>query len=158
MKRSGLSLVCCGSLLAFAFGSLTFVLELHDRATERVGQDLHRKGSRVFVTLGRSQKKETPGTKTSFFYSYTGRHRDRRIAASEPVDANLFHLHSEGKNVEAMVYTDPAGTLHVRLRDNRLPFGRDLDFLKILSSWIALTSVFAAVAGGLLLLYTRRKS
>ncbi len=151
MNRVLLSILLTGLLSALTFGSLVLVFALHSAATGRIARDLANKGDRIFVTLDRTQKKTSPGGTLAYYYSYSGRHDGQKFEKNEKVDAHLFHMHSEGKNLEALVYRDAAGTTHLRLRDNQEPYGKRFDAIARVCFAVALGAGAAAMLAALAL-------
>ncbi len=131
-----------GPLLALAFGSTFLFLTLHRLQNSWIGESLEKEGENTFVVLDQAQSKKGVFGRR-YFYSYTGRYREQIFQKTEEVPDGMFHLHSEGKNLQAVVYIDPAGTIHSRLKANPLEFGKPMGAL-------ASTSLVLSLAGCLL--------
>ncbi len=125
-----------GFLLLPGFGGIALVASLHEAMVADLETRIRREGRPAFVTLNRAQEVSTP-LGGRYYYSYSGYVDRNRIRGLEEVPRELFHVLSEGKNVQVLVYRDPSGAAHIRLRDGSLPYGRRLRLLKNLSLALA---------------------
>ncbi len=127
-------------LLIIPFGSTAGILELRRIRVESLSQRLNAQGQYVFVQLVQFQAVSSFGT-SRYFYPYRGSYAGRKFEITEEVSPGFYHLHSEGKSVQALLYRDDAGLLHAHLRGNPEPFGRNLDSI----FWISLGMAAAGI-------------
>jgi hypothetical protein len=115
-----------GPILALVFGSQALVFTLRDHLMAEIEERMQSEGQYSFANLDRAQSRQSflIGGKR-YYYAYSGRHRNLNFQAIEEVSAQYYHLNSEGKNVEVLVFLDEAGNFHTHLRGNSQPFAED---------------------------------
>lgn len=131
-------------LLLIPFGSTAGILELRKMRVDSLREKLNTQGQYVFVQLVQFQEISSFGT-SRYFYTYRGSYAGRKLEITEEVSSGFYHLHSEGKSVEALLYRDDAGLFHAHLRGNPQPFGRNLDAIFWLSLGMAGAGIFPLV-------------
>lgn len=137
-----------GPLLLLAFGAQGLAFSLRDQLISDIETRMQREGEYSFATLDRAQQRQSfSGNGKRYFYAYSGRYRNISYERTKEVSAQYYHLNSEGKNVEVLVYLDPAGNLHTHLRGNTHPFSARFEGLRKFSFTLALGGLILSVLG-----------
>lgn len=137
-----------GPLLLLVFGAQGLVFTLRDQLINEIEARMQREGEYSFATLDRAQQRQSfSGSGKRYFYAYSGRYRNISYEQTKEVSPQYYHLNSEGKNVEVLVYLDPAGNLHTHLRGNTHPFSARFPGLSRLSFGLALLGLGLSVLG-----------
>ena len=148
MIRSAVALArLAGPLLLFAFGSQLLVLELRSASSANIEERMRSSGAFTFVSLDRAQQRRTFFGETQYYYAYSGTYRNISLETVEEVSPQFFHLHSEGKNVQAIVYVDESGTPYTHLRGNSAPPMKDLSKLRDFSAFFAIIGLALTAFG-----------
>ncbi|MBI3394429.1 MAG: hypothetical protein HY042_01195 [Spirochaetia bacterium] len=114
-----------GWLFLLSFGTVFGTAMLRESQLAAIQNDLNQRGQYTFVHLTRAE--QVRGYyRDHFFYTYKGIFHEKKFEVTEEVNAAYFHLHSEGKIVQAAAHVDGTGALHTLLRDNEIPFGKQL--------------------------------
>lgn len=150
IRRAAAFAQVAGPLLLFAFGSMFAVLHARAAGTAHIEERMRSSGALTFVSLDRAQQRRTFFGETQYYYAYSGRYRNISLQTVEEVSQQFFHLHSEGKNVQAVVYIDESGTPYTHLRGNSAPPMKDLTKLRNFSAFFAIIGlVFTAFGWGI---------
>ncbi|MCR9144651.1 MAG: hypothetical protein NXI24_20605 [bacterium] len=139
-----------GPILLLAFGSTALVFTVRDRLMSDIEARMLKDGQYTFATLDRAQKRKTflVGGKR-YFYAYSGRYRNTAFQQTKEVSSQYYHLNSEGKNVEVLVFRDAAGNFHTHLRGNSHPFAEDFSGLRNFSISLAAIGMLLTAFGWL---------
>ncbi len=139
-----------GPILLLAFGSMGAVFHLRDELMADIEARMLKDGEYSFATLDRAQQRQAflVGGKR-YFYAYSGRYRNMSFQATKEVSPQYYHLNSEGKNVEVLVFLDAAGNFHTHLRGNSHPFAEDFSALRDFSLFLALVGLALSLFGWL---------
>lgn len=133
-----------GMFLVFISASSLLVFHVQGIESENAGIKVINSSEIIFVNLMRSVKKSYSG---SYFFSYTGNYRNMAFTRFERVNADLFHISSEGKNIQAKIYTDEWGNIFTLLRENTLPYGKDYASLFVLTKIFLFAGILFFLAG-----------
>lgn len=139
-----------GPILLLAFGSMGLVFSLRNQLMSDIEARMSRDGEYTFATLERAQQRKTflVGGKR-YFYAYSGRYRNMSFQETKEVSPQYYHLNSEGKNVEVLVFLDSAANFHTHLRGNSHPFAEDFSELRGFSYLLAAIGLALTVFGWL---------
>ncbi|MBU43624.1 MAG: hypothetical protein CMN76_10415 [Spirochaetaceae bacterium] len=146
MRSTRASFRIAGLLWALVFGSLALILVWQDQLEKDIAAKLESNGQSTFVHLNRLQRKrkslipdmdlalfKQPGV--SYFYTYSYLYNGRNYTVTEEVSVDLYYLHREGENLEAIRYVDDRNYPHTRLKGN--PHQKQNHLLLLLTSAIA---------------------
>ncbi|MEQ9364028.1 MAG: hypothetical protein RIF32_07290 [Leptospirales bacterium] len=137
-----------GPILLLAFGSMGLVFGVRDQLMSDIEARMLRDGQYSFATLDRAQQRKAflVGGKR-YFYAYSGRYRNMSFQETKEVSPQYYHLNSEGKNVEVLVFLDAAGNFHTHLRGNSHPFAEDFSALRNFSILMAALGLALTISG-----------
>ncbi|MEQ8353783.1 MAG: hypothetical protein RH862_20060 [Leptospiraceae bacterium] len=145
-----------GLLWTMVFGSLALILYWQHSLDQSLQQKIERNGRTTFVYLSRLQRKKKslipeagpdflPAPEVSYFYTYSYLYNGRNYTVTEQVSVDLYYLHKDGENLEAIRYVDSRGVPHIRLKDN--PPQKDNPLLFLLAAGIACFGIMLTLIG-----------
>ena len=135
-----------GILWTLVFGSLALVFYWQNSMEQDLQKKILNQERTTFVYLNRLQRKHKslvpstgfsfpPSPEVSYFYTYNYLYKGRNYTVTEEVSVDLYYLHKDGENLEALLYADARGTPHTRIKGN--PPEQSGPLLFLLSAGIA---------------------
>lgn len=81
---------------------------------------IQKSGQPCFVSLERAHVQKAAQT-THYYFTYQILSDEIKYRTTEEVTSEYFHSHTEGRNVEALLYIDEGNLPHTHLRGNAMP-------------------------------------
>ncbi|HBS05424.1 MAG TPA: hypothetical protein DEA96_10685 [Leptospiraceae bacterium] len=145
-----------GILWTLVFGSLAFIFHWQQSMEMELQKKIQNQGHTTFVYLNRLQRKHKslvpdsgfsfpPRPEVSYFYTYSYLYNGRNYTVTEEVSVDLYYLHKDGENLEALLFVDSRGTPHTRIKGN--PLEKPGHLLFLLSAGIASFGVLLVLIG-----------
>lgn len=155
MRNLTYTILIIGLALSLFAGSLWLSFETRNYLLNQSMYGLLISGRRIFVTLERGHVKHSP-ISNHYFFTYKGKVQKEFFEDTEEVSSHYFHSHSEGKNVEAVIYQDHTGLIHSHLRGNISTYYNDFRFLVRISESLFYSGLMFTFLGAALMIYRFR--
>lgn len=135
-----------GTLLWLVFGSLDGLLAVRALELGNLREHLLEDGTATFARITDLQVKDSRNG-AHYFLSLAGRLDSLRFEAVDEVPQEIFHVHNRGSNIEVLVYTVANRKPIVHIRNNPIPYGNDLENVRLVSRILNLLGASLALFG-----------